>query len=327
MTLKLPSKLPAFLSGSSEGTEKIKTVFVTKPMLPPAVNEPVYVVLSPAFYWFREEVLPARNAAQAKKLAPSFFDTVIPEGSYEYFAIAKGEAFWLFAYDPAAIAEYLDDIGLKPARIKAVYFAQTECSDTDVALRIDDDTSLISVDGVMSVVSSRYAPAETTVEEQCEKTPRSRHKVPVSLYRSTFLDERKVFRLTAVAVAFLAVYLGNFLLLRYQYRQQLVREATLKAHYRLPETSFQLKSLMRSLEGRQARQLRFRKRFKQLTKLPLQRGEAVKSLRIDMKKADLVIALLQPKRAEVLKDALQKQGRITAAKVKDKTFYVSVAYE
>ena len=292
-----------------------------------AVEEPVDVILSPAFYWFREEVLPARNASQAKKLAPSFFDTLLPEGMYEYMAVSRNEKFWLFAYDSAEIAEHLSDIGLKPSRIRAVYFAQTECYATETPLKVDDATSLAVVDDVVTLVAAKYAPAEETVQAYCARTARSRHKAGVSLYRSGLLDERQVGKLIAIAVAFLAVYFGNYMLLRHQYKQERIRAYALRQRYHLPETSFQLKSLVRSLESKEARQLRFRHRFKQLTQLPLEAGEAVTKMSFEGRKADLVITLAVPKHAEAIKNALQKNGRVTSAKVKGKIFHVSVVYE
>jgi len=320
-------KLPISLKRSAGSSRPVRTVFISKYTLPLTVEEAVDVVLSPAYYWFREEVLPAKNAAQAKKLAPAFFDAIIPEGEYEYLAIPRGERFWLFAYDPALISERLSDAGLKASQIRAVYFAQLECEGLETALEIDERHVLAVVEGVVSVLPARYAPAEQKVGEFCASKPRSRHKVSVSLFRSGWLDEKQLGRLIALAVVFLALYVGNYLQLRHQYRQQLVREYTLKEHYGLPETSFQLKSLVRSLESRQKRQLRLRRAFKQMITLPLRKGEAMLSMLVGEKKADLTIALAEPKRAEAIKAALQKHLRVTSARVKNKTFYVSVAYE
>lgn len=308
-------------------SKTFKTVFVSKKMLPVSYDEPLVLVLSPAFYWFREVVLPAKNVQQAKKLAPSYFDTVIPEGEYDYMAIAHNDRFWLFAYDHNVIAEALDDAGIRPSQVHAVYFAQTECRDAQEPLRINDDAVLVVNEGVASVVNARYVDAKTSIDSYCASHARSRHKVPISLFRSGILDEKQIGRLTLVAVLLLAVYLVGYIQLRSQYRQQLVKAAALKEHYKLPETSFQLKSLMRSLEGVQTRQLRLRHIFKQLTQLPLQKGEAVLSLSLEAKKGALQIALTDPKRAEELKRALEKFVRVTSAKIKDKTFYVSVAYE
>ncbi len=296
-------------------------------MLPVTAEGAVDVVLSPAFYWFREQVLPAKNAQQARKLAPAFFDAIIPEGRYEYMAVPRNETFWLFAYDPDLIVETLADKGLKPSQVRAVYFAQLECTGLEEPLAINEEQILVDNEGVLSVLPSRYGEAKEPVEAYCARTPRSRHKVAVSLFRSGVLDEKQLGRLTAVAIAFLAVYLVGFLQLRHQYREQLVREHALKTHYKLPETSFQLKSLVNSLEGRQKRQLALRAVMKNVTRLPLQTGEALTQLTLKPKKADMTIVLAAPKRAEAIKSALQKFARVTSAKVKDRTFYVSIAYE
>lgn len=312
---------------SRKRSRAIRTIFLSKKMLPLSLDEQVNVVLSPAFYWFREAVLPAKNTTQAKKLAPSYFDAILPEGEYEYMAVAKTEAFWLFAYNPDLIAEALHDAGLRPNQIEAVYFAQTECFDLAQPHQINADAVLVVNEGVVSVVASRYVEAETSIESYLNATPRSRHKVHIALFRSKWLDEKQLGRFTLVAVLLMAVYLINFVQLRYQYKQQLIREAALKAHYKLPETSFQLKSMINSLEGKQRRQLHLRTVFKQILHLPLKKGDALVSLLITEKKADLQFLLAAPKHAEAITSALEKFSRVTSPRVKDNILYVSIAYE
>lgn len=312
---------------TNRSAKTVRTLFVSKKMLPVSIDEPLAVVLSPAYYWFREVVLPAKNVQQAKKLAPSYFDTIIPEGEYEFMAIARNDAFWLFAYDQKAIAEALADAGIKASQVRAVYFAQTECVNSDTALRINEDAVLVVNDGVVSVVDSRYIEAEQEIDTYCSTHARSRHKVAISLYRSGVLDKKQVNQLTLVAVVLLAVYLANYVQLRMQYRQQLVKAYALQEHYKLPETSFQLNSLIHSLESKQERQLKLRSVFRRLTLLPLQKGEAVTALTLNARKGSMQIALLEPKRAEVLKKALERLVKVTSAKVKKNTLYLGIAYE
>lgn len=310
----------------STGSKRaVKTLFISKKMLPVAVDEPVNVVLAPSYYWFREAVLPAKTAQQAKKLAPSFFDGIIAEGEYEYMAVPHDERFWLFAYDPQMIADALLDAGLKRGQVRAIYFAQLECGLLDAPVRINEQEILVANDGVLGVLSMQYSNAAGSVEALCAQSPRSRHKVSVNLYRTGWLDEKQLARLTVVAVVFLGLYLGDYLINRHQYKQQLIYEQTLKERYRLPETSFQLDSLQRSLNAKASRQMRLRKVFKQLTQLPLQPEEGLLQLDLSEKKADVQIALVDPKRAEPLKAYLQQHARVASAKVKDNIFYVSLS--
>lgn len=323
MTLNFPSSLIR----TRTTAKRLQTLFLSKKMLPVALEEPVNVVLSPAFYWFREVVLPAKNAIQAKKLAPAYFDSVIPEGEYEFMAIAQEESYWLFAYDPAAIAEAISDAGLRASQVHAIYFAQTECDRIDAPVQINSETVLVANEGHVGTVASNYAVGGESIDAYLNARARSRHKVPISLYRSGWLSDKQLNHLTLVAVAIVIVYLANYLQLRTQYELQLVKEQTLKSHYKLPETSFQLKSLMRSLEGRKERQLKLRNLFRQITLLPLSKTEAVSVLALDTKKADFQVLLDGPKREEAVKAAIEKFARIVSSSTKDNTFYVSIAYE
>lgn len=300
---------------------------MSKKMMPVSLTEPLIIILSPAFYWFREAVLPAKTAAQARKLAPAFFDTILPEGDYDFVAIMHNEAFWLFAYDPDMISEALHDAGIKPAQVRGIFFAQTEFSQMTQPLTINEETVLTVNEGVVSAVSSRYVAAQESADAYCNQHARSRHKIPISLYRSGMLDAKQVNRLTLIAILFLGLYLGNYLQLRAQFKQQLVKANAIAELYKLPATSFQRESLTRSLEDRQARQLAWRKVFKSLDQLRLEDGEAMEVLAMDARKGQLTFSLADPKRAEALKRDLQRFVRVTADKVKDKKLYVSVAYE
>lgn len=320
-------KFPSNLRPGGQEAKRLKALFLSKMMLPISPDETVNVVLSPAYYWFREVVLPASNAQQAKKLAPSYFDSVIPGGAYEYMAIAQKEAFWLFAYDPALIAEAISDAGLRPSQVHAIYFAQTECARMRSPKQIDDETMLIVNEGHIGRISSRYAHADGDIDTFLNQNARSRFKVPISLYRSGWLSEKQLGRLTLIAAAVTLVYTIDYLHLRSQFNQQELKAQTLRKHYKLPETSFQLESLMRSLEGRKARQMKLRGVFRGLTLLPLRKGEVVTQLTMDEKKAQLQITLEDAKRADLLKAALEKFARVASSQVKENIYYVSIAYE
>lgn len=319
-------KFPVNTSARS-ARAKVRPVFLYDAMPPLSVTDKVDVVLSPELYWFRIEDIPVKSASKAKKLAPSLFDSVVPDGIYEYAVVLHEETFWMFAFEPERIRNALEAANIRPSQVRAIYFAQTECFDADAALNVDGDRALVSYEGTVGMVPSRYTDVESSVEEFCALTARSSHKIGINLYHSNLIDDRQLNRLIVLMIILLTLFLADYMLQRKKFAEQLGIAQSIQSEYKLPKTSLQTKSILRTLERREANQIALRKRFKALLDLPLQRGESVNVLQFEQKKLKVQIVIKNDRRAEVLKTALTKIGRIVSAKVKKNIFHVSVAYE
>lgn len=83
------------------------------------------IVLSPQFYIAKRETLPLKYAFQAKKLAPSVLEDLLPnEHGYEYIVQKDGDGWLFFAYSPKEIEQFLQSCcNIPPQRIGKIYFA------------------------------------------------------------------------------------------------------------------------------------------------------------------------------------------------------------
>ena len=303
------------------------TLFLTKESEPLHVEGKINIILSPAFYWFKVETLPVSRASAAKELAPSLFDGVVQEGNYSYMAIKREDSFWLFAYDDQLITQKLSAVGIKPSNIAHIYFAQSECVEITKPIKVSETMALISQDGIVSMVPIVYTPHTTTIESYLNHHTFSKEHVNINFFQNSFLEERYVYRLMAIFVAVIALYLANYLIVHKALKKEQLKAYALKQRYQLPTTSFELKGLKSSLEGRQKRQIKLRETIKSLLSLPLMQGEHLQKMVIKAKSAYLEIHLSEPKRAEVLTKVLQKHMKITKAKVVDNLFLLGVKYE
>ncbi len=315
--MKLPISTPK--------PKEVATLFINKQEAIDLPSERFNIVLSPVYYWFKSEALPVKSVAQAKKLAPSLFDGMVPEGEYSYHAIKQGEQFWLFAYNDALIVAKLTQLGIKPSQINKIFFAQTECFELDVALDINDGFALIAQEGVVSLVVSQYVQSNTSIAHYFSKRPLSKHAISLSFFQNSFIDEKYIYRLIGVAVAVILVYFGNYLILRKDLQHEKGREVAIIDKYKLPQTSFELEGLKHALYSKEKRQLELRSNIKKLLDVSLQKGEYVKKLDITQKTARYEIVMSGSKRAEAIKADVQKHFKISSPKVIDNTFYVSVA--
>jgi len=287
-------------------------------------QERLNIILSPSYYWFKREILPVKYVQQAQTLAPSQFDGVIDEGHYKYMAIKKEDLFWLFAYDEALVGQKLKELNIKPAQVEAFYFAQNECEALTVPIQVDEKLALVSNDGIISLMPISYVNETISMDSCLSDVNLSKHKVNLNLFHNNLLDEKWIYRFSALSIVFIVLFLISYLLLKNDLKEVVTQQYALTQKYKLPETSFQLNSLRRSLTSKEDRQIELRHSIKKLFSLHLQKGEYVKKFELKGNRAEYEIVLNAPKNAEKIKKELSKHFKIRSAKVVDKTFYVGV---
>ena len=308
-------------------TSSLPTLFLTKETQSFPIETKVNIVLSPSFYWFKDETLPVKKASAAKALAPSIFDGMLQEGEYSYQAVKKEESFWLFAYDDLLIAQMLSDIGIKPSHIGHIYFAQSECVEIPEPMQVSETSALISNEGVVSLVPLAYIKQSSTVEKYFSAHRFSKEQVNVNFFQNNFVDEKYLYRLMVVFLFIIGIYLSSYIVASNDLAQEKLRAYALSEKYSLPSTSFERKGLKRALETKQKRQIKLRKDIQSLINIPLKKGEYIKKIIIKEKSAHLEIMLSDVKRAKVIQRRIEQSMKVTKAKVVDTLFLVGVKYE
>ncbi len=309
---------------NSRSRKRLKILFLDRETQYSGADERLHIILSPSYYWFKQEALPVKYVSQAQTLAPSQFDSIVPEGSYKYAVVKKENAFWLFAYDEARIAEKLKELGIKPSQIEAFYLAQNEFYKLEFPVELAENRVLVQNDGVVSVMPRAYVDTVKNLETVLDQMTLSKHRVSLNLFQNSVLDEKWIYRFSAISIVFIVLYLTSYLLLKSDLKELRTEQYALTQQYELPETSFQLKSLMRSLTSKEDRQLALRRHLKKLFSLQLPNGDYVKKFEFNAKGAQYEIVLSDVQHAQKIKEWLQKEFTIKSAKVVDKTFYIGV---
>lgn len=286
----------------------------------------ITLVLSPHYYWVKAERLPVKSIHQAKKMAASLFDGAIALGEYDYHVIKNDDIFWVFAYDSVEIAEQIAASGLRPNQISEVYFAQSECVGIQSPLLIDSEHVLVDNEGVISMLPKQYANTWMNAQDYFDSHQFSKHRIGINLHQSTLLNDKTIQRLTIVSLVFVLIFFIDYIRLNQHVQALQLKKFAVIEQFNLPETSFELKGLKRSLEATEARQMAFRNTFKKLLSLPQGTGFLQK---VTLKKgqATLEYHLEKAEDAEGIKKMLESDFKIVNPKVVDNTFYVGVRYE
>ena len=119
------------------------------------------VMLSPQFYILKRESIPVRFRFQAKKLAPSILENLLPsDGSYEYYVFKDGDSWAFIAYDIDNISTFLQSRGAALEKIPKLYFAQQSVDKFAVPVSLNEDEALANVQGIATIVPKMLLSSE-----------------------------------------------------------------------------------------------------------------------------------------------------------------------
>ena len=270
------------------------------------------LILSPSFYWFVKEKLDI-SLSQAKKIAPSIFEGIIPEGNYSYFVQKVGDEFWFFAYNDEEILAKLKELGIKPSQIRQVYAAQMVLGGIKEPIAVGDRVYMVQ-DGVVVALPSSTLQIKAKPFDKSELTF-TKHSLPLKSYSSLAIDESKIFSLSLLLFGLIVAFGVEGWFYKENLQKLIAKEKRLSEKYSLPQTSLQIKSILSSLYKIQNEQLRIRDELEAILRIPLRRGEHFEKIQF-AKKILFSIALSDPKRAETIKEYLVKRLNVTSMVVR-----------
>ncbi len=187
------------------------------------------LVLSPQFYIVKKEQVPVKYSFQAKKLAPSILEDMLPtERGYE-FAVEKDGDGWLFyAYLPREIEHFLiNECGIEAHKIGKIYFAdQLKPVLKKLPIGIDRYSALALVDGFATIVPRSMLEGKKFAKFTEKLRPKKGIKFkPTSVQtKSESIDKSSV-----ILTVLLVIFGMLFILEGYGYKKALQKEQDLMA--------------------------------------------------------------------------------------------------
>ena len=269
-------------------------------------KEKLVLILSPAFYWFHKEKLDI-PLSQAKKIAASVFEGIIPPGEYSYFVQKVGDEYHFYAYEDGKILEAFHSQGVKPSQIKKVYAAQMVFQELKEPVALGDKV-VVNEDGVVVVLPKKMVGFEVKKTDlNSLKLPKT--SLPLKAYAGSIIPEEQVYTLSVLLfIAILLYGVQAFVHKRAAFALS-AKEMAIKERYHLPPTTLQLKSILASLEKVQKEQLDLREKIEYILRMPLRPTEYIQKLDFSQK-IRFEVVLGSAKRAEEIKNYLAKKLRL-----------------
>jgi len=178
------------------------------------------LVLSPQFYIVKREKLPVKYAFQAKKLAPSIMEDLLPNNAfgYEYVAQKDNDSWLFFAYRPKEIENFLKGCcQVRASKIGNIYFAdQLKNVLKKVPIGIDEHKAITLVDDFATIVPRKMLGEDRYAKFSNKLRPKEAYKFKPSSKAKTDSKASK----SAIVVASLLALLGlAFLIEGYSYKR------------------------------------------------------------------------------------------------------------
>jgi hypothetical protein len=119
------------------------------------------IMLSPQFYTIKREKLNIKYRYQAKKLAQSILENLLPaDHNYSYYTF-KDEDEWVFiAYDIEKIIHFLKPKGVEAQDVSRLYFAEQVAKKFTPAIPLDKENSLSYIQNSATVVPNAILSSE-----------------------------------------------------------------------------------------------------------------------------------------------------------------------
>jgi len=299
-------------------TRPDKIVLLDKSTKELSIDSKAILILSPSLYWFHKERLDI-PLSQAKKIAPSLFEGMVPQGEYSYYVQKVGDEYWFFAYNDAEIIQKLSSLGIKPNQISKVYPAQLALQGIKHPVDAGDKV-LVDQEGTVIALPKSLA-KEPIISAKDLKLSLPKRSLPLKAYSTSMISEDLIYAFSIVVFLFILAYAVQIFMEKRDLAKLSQKERFIVQKYNLPPTSIQIKNIISSLKKIQKEQLALRDLLEAILRLPLQGGEYFKKIDFG-KKISFEIALSDPKRAEAIKTYLIKKCQVAKMSVVDKTLYV-----
>ncbi len=227
------------------------------------LDRPVNLVLSPHYYWSKKSDTAFGKISAAKRVAASLFD--LDEGfAYDVYENENKE-FIFVAYNPQQILNRLKEQGINPRMVRNVYLAQAYFMELGQPLKVDEETTLMRIESIVVIVPSRYARAEDDIQNFLKESSAKLPRLPIAGIGSFELGTLRI-PLIAAALMVSAIILLEIINLYRQKSELILKQEQIKQEYKLPPTTFQLKSMLARLKKIDTRQSFIRKNLYRLSK-------------------------------------------------------------
>lgn len=294
------------------------TLFIARDtQLQEVPHSPYSIILSPELYWVKRLNLPVKYLREVKKLLPSIFEDILPEGNYSYHVYKEQNSYIAFAYEDEKILKLLEAKGYNTSLLQEVYFFQSLQEPKQNMLLLQNNT-LMFKDGIWITLPDGWV----TNAIPCDIEALS-FKEPIRLSNFTHsIDKDLLVRVSSLLLGFSALFFIQSFLLSSQNSVTEEQKVKVFQEYGLKATTMQNESMLKNYLTTHERQMVLRQVSAKILSLKLPSNSFITSYEI---KADKVYVTFQTAAAKELLALLQESTLTYTSQTKEQSLLIEVA--
>jgi len=231
-----------------------------------------HIILSPSLYWVKKVQLPVKYIREVKKLLPSLFEDILPQGHFSYSVYKEGESYYIFAYEDKKIFDLLSSVGIASTDILGVYFAQAELDVQEDVYQINQKQVLYKKDDILIVAPKVWF-------KEVKPLDLSQHSIvssKISLQQyGHIVDKGSLYKLAALVVMLILVVGMEIFITKAKISEIEKLESGVFTRYKLLPTMMQNKAVLAKYTKIYQLQTKLRAYLELFLKMPLQSTQKI----------------------------------------------------
>ena len=258
--------------------KKYKILFLDPNSKSMVIDEAVNIILSPSLYWVKKITLFVKHVREVKKLLPSIFEDILPEGKYNY-SVYKGNTnseFLIFAYEDKKILDTINKQNIPISNIASIHFAQSELSYLPKAVKINENESIYVKDEIVVIVPNIWGGNDYLDLNQITL---SKHKISLEQF-SHIVDTKSLYKIFAVLSIFIILIFSELYITNKKVQNIQKQKDTLFSKYSLKPTMIQNKTILKRYKIIHEKQIKLREIISYILTLSLKKDEKMTLLSV-----------------------------------------------
>lgn len=280
----------------------------------------IELILSPSLYWVKKLSLPVKYISDVKKLLPSIFEDILPEGNYSYAVFKEDEGYLAFAYEDKKIIEELAKKDLAISSVSNVYFAQTELIGS-APCKINEQEVLVVEDELLFIAPSSWFGSL----EMLSLNDLSLSKKTIKLQQfSHIIDNRSLYKIGALLGMFIALLLVEIFITSQKIDGVSAEKEKVFEKYQLYPTMMQNRTVLQEYTSRFAKQTKLRDLIEAVLNIRLNKDQKIKTIRYKNKVLHVVFEGLDQLASKKVLGSLESYKKSIKSSFKGKFFEIEV---
>jgi len=313
-------------------------------------NTKFNIIISPSLYWIKKASLNVKNRQEALKFAPSLFDFLPNDETYNYEVFGQNDTFIFIAYSSKMITDRIKSLSIQKDKIKNIYFSQTEFLHIPTAIKISSKNVIVTKDDIVFAIPNQLCETTTPLNGYLFSHYFSQYSYGYDHFEEEHIDDKTMITTWVLMFVALLILFSNWFIFNKEIQVLDLEKEEIAKKYAISDSLSKIVAIKKSLLKKEEKQLNIRQKVNYILGLNLEETgmndvtipasgsfiapgtndliaslsggledkEYIQELDIKNNELTLKLSMKNDKRAEYIKDYLKQKFKIESIEAKDK---------